>query len=145
MLIRQTIKVFGRFLVLDLHSYNYRRDHPLIEAPVAEMPEINLGTVHNGEKWQPLIGNFMRYLRHHRIMGHVPDLRENVCFKGGGFSAWVAEHFGGYGPVLSLEFKKTFMDEWTGVAHLPHVLALKGFLETALPFLEYELSEANLV
>ena len=36
---------FGRFVVLDVHSYNHRRDGP--EAPPAHpdtMPEINIGT-----------------------------------------------------------------------------------------------------
>lgn len=144
-LIRQTIQVFGRFLVLDLHSYNYRRDDPFQAAPAAAAPEINLGTVHNPDKWRPLITNVKRYLQHHRIMGHPADVRENVIFKGGAFSAWVAENFGDYGPVLSLEFKKTFMDEWTGVVDVPHLMALKAMLETALPFLEYELSRVNLV
>src|SRR5690606_265552 len=57
LLIRQTIQVFGRFLLLDLHSYHYRREDPQKEAPVSATPEINVGTVHNHGKWQALIGN----------------------------------------------------------------------------------------
>ena len=42
------------------------------------------------------------------------DLRENVKFKGQNLAWKVHERYPGIGCVLALEFKKTFMDEWTG-------------------------------
>ena len=44
------------------------------------------------------------------------DVRQNVKFKGRNLAWWVHERYAGVGCVLALEFKKTFMDEWTGHA-----------------------------
>ena len=41
-------------------------------------------------------------------------MRENVKFQGRAVSWWVHERYPGVGCCLALEFKKTFMDEWTG-------------------------------
>jgi len=57
------------------------------------------------------------------------DVRENVRFQGGDMAASLHGRFGDRACVLSLEFKKTFMDEWTGeidperLAHLVDALA----------------------
>src|SRR5690606_31576938 len=46
-LIQHTIDGFGKFVVLDIHSYNHRRRDPATEATIGENPEVNIGTGHN--------------------------------------------------------------------------------------------------
>ncbi|MGK6352364.1 N-formylglutamate amidohydrolase [Parapedobacter sp. DT-150] len=134
-LLQRTIAVFGAFVVLDIHSYNHRREHPTKAAKVSEHPEINVGTVHNHEKWKPLCRCMVGFLAHHRILGRFPDVRENVVFKGGAFAEWINRHYGEYGCVLSLEFKKTFMDEWTGRLDINHLRDIQSVLNGCIPFL----------
>ena len=120
-LIQWTIALFGKFVVLDIHSYNHRRQDPSIIANAGENPEVNIGTAHNREKWKGLGQQMTSFLAHHQIDGAFIDVRENVKFKGGGFSEWINHNYGEYGCVLSLEFKKTFMDEWTGRGYIGHL------------------------
>ena len=49
------------------------------------------------------------------------DVRENVRFRGGELSRWVNERYRDRGCALAIEFKKMFMDEWTGTVDERHV------------------------
>jgi len=139
-LIEETIQQFGYFVILDIHSYNHRREAPHKTAPEKDNPEINIGTAHNDPKWQPLIQNFMDSLSQGQINGKAPDVRENIVFKGGGFSQWVNSHYKESGCVISIEFKKTFMDEWTGRASIQHIQDIKEALLGTIPLLKDELN-----
>lgn len=134
-LLEWTIAEFGKFVVLDIHSYNHRREHPMEMADRVENPEINVGTGCNRERWKPFGHSMTRFLAHHHIDGRFLDARENVKFKGGGFSEWINQHYGEYGCVLSLEFKKTFMDEWTGRVDVQHLDQIRSMLMGCIPFL----------
>ncbi len=106
----------GRFIVLDLHTYNHRRagrDEPPAD-PEAN-PEVNLGTgTMNRSRWSPLVDRFLSDLRHFDFDGRPLDVRENVKFRGGYFPRWIHERFPESGCALAIEVKKFFMDEWTG-------------------------------
>jgi N-formylglutamate deformylase len=106
----------GKFLVLDLHSYNHRREGP--GAPPADPagnPEINIGTGSmDRRRWAGERIRFMEALRSVDFDGRSLDVRENVRFRGGHFPAWVHHHFPDSGCVFAVEVKKFFMDEWTG-------------------------------
>ena len=107
----------GRFLVLDLHSYNHRRggaDAP--SADPAGNPQVNVGTgtMTDRGRWAPLIDRFIADLRGHDFPGGPLDVRENVRFRGGQCGRWAHERFPEAACVLSVEVKKFFMDEWTG-------------------------------
>jgi len=107
---------FGRFVVFDMHSYNHRRNGPegAAENPSGN-PEINVGTgTLNRELWGPLVDRFMGDVAEVDFLGRHLDVRENVRFRGGHFSAWVHENFPDSACCLAIEFKKIFMDEWTG-------------------------------
>jgi len=129
------IKRHGNFVVLDLHSYNHRRETPHLMADNRINPEINIGSVHNYPKWHAFIQDFISFLSKSNIAGHHPDVRENVKFKGGEFSNWLYRHYGNFGCVLSIEFKKTFMDEWTGRADIDHIQDLKKVIHDSIPYL----------
>ncbi|SEN44810.1 N-formylglutamate amidohydrolase [bacterium A37T11] len=134
-LLKKIIGEYGGFVLLDIHSYNHRRQGPEVSAPEQDNPEINLGTAYNREKWRPLTALFMASLAEPEIQGKHPDVRENIKFKGGWLSQWVNAHYGHAGCVFSVEFKKTFMDEWTGRVDIDHLLGLKKALTATLPLL----------
>ncbi len=115
----------GPFVVYDVHSYNHRRHGEDAEAePWEENPEINLGTGSvDLDRFSPVVEAFRG-----SMLGQGFDIRENVKFKGQNLAWWVHDRYPGVGCVLAIEFKKTFMDEWTGQPDDARI----GFLAEAL-------------
>jgi hypothetical protein len=115
-LLSARIERFGGVVVLDLHSYNHRRGGP--DGPPAdprENPEVNVGTgTLDRERWGPLIDRFIADLRGHDFLGRSLDVGENVKFRGGNMSRWIHETFPEQACSVAVEFKKFFMDEWSG-------------------------------
>ena len=109
---------FGHFAVYDLHSYNHRRDGA--DGPPAnpdENPEVNIGTkTLNDPKFRPLIERFIADLRAFDFGGRQLDVRENVKFGGGQFSRWIHDEFPDSACSIAVEWKKFWMDEWSGQA-----------------------------
>ena len=107
----------GKFVIPGLHSYNHRRDGP--DGPIADPehnPEVNIGTgTMDREQWSPLVDRFIDDLKSFDFFGRKLDVRENVKFVGRGFPKWTHTTFPDSGCTLAVEFKKFFMDEWTGV------------------------------
>ena len=106
----------GPFVVYDVHSYNHRRGGAdSAPEPAQDNPEVNLGTgtVDKGV-FGGVVDAFMGSLGHQSTDDGAIDVRENVKFKGRALSWWVHERYAGVGCCLALEFKKTFMDEWSG-------------------------------
>jgi N-formylglutamate amidohydrolase len=128
----------GPFVVYDVHSYNHRRDGA--DGPAADPggnPEVNLGTGTVDEVFRPVVAAFARSLGEQRVRGRALDVRENVKFEGRALAWWVHERYAGVGVCLALEFKKTFMDEWTGEASDDHLAELQRALTaTHRPVLE---------
>ncbi|MDZ4179396.1 MAG: N-formylglutamate amidohydrolase [Coriobacteriia bacterium] len=110
-LLDEIVSRHERFVVFDVHSYNHRREGP--QAPGADPrtdPEVNLGTRSlDRDTWAPVVEAFTGC-----VSAHGFDVAENVKFGGGHFPSWVNERYAGVGCALAIEFKKTFMDEWTG-------------------------------
>lgn len=106
----------GHFIVLDLHSYNHRRLGP--DGPAAnpkDNPQVNIGTgTMNRARWAPVVDTFIETLRSFDFPGGKLDVRENVKFFGGNWPRWIHETFPDTGVAIAIEFKKFFMDEWTG-------------------------------
>ena len=50
------------------------------------------------------------------------------------------ERYGAAGCVLSVEFKKFFMDEWTGVGNVEQITAVRDALQSTVPGLLEELA-----
>lgn len=109
---------FGRFVVIDLHSYNHRRGGP--DAPVDDPeanPEINVGTGSmDRRRWAPLVERFMHDMASTPFDGGHMDVRENVRFRGGYLSRWIHQTYPDRGCALAVEVKKFYMDEWTGLS-----------------------------
>ena len=98
--------------------------------------QVNLGTgTLDRERWGPLVDGFMADLREGAAQAGLPDLdvRENVKFEGGHVSQWIHETFGSDACVLAVEFKKTFMDEWSGELDEGHLGQLREALAHTVP------------
>lgn len=131
---REAEKRFGRFVIFDLHSYNHRRDGADAQPACAEEnPEVNVGTgTMNRDLWEPVIERFMNDLRSFDFLGRRLDVRENVRFKGGNLAAWTHKTFPETGCALALEFKKFWMDEWTGQPDHAQVAAIGAALASTV-------------
>ena len=131
----------GAFVVLDLHSYNHRREGPDEQPADPERnPEVNIGTGWiDREYWAPLVDRFILELRNHAVLGRTMDVRENVKFRGGAFPRWIAETYRRAACPIAVEFKKTFMDEWTGLLADDLHTAIGEALEATTQGIEEEL------
>lgn len=129
------VEQHGKFVVLDLHSYNHRRDGP--RAPPADPagnPDVNLGTgTMDRGRWGTLVDRFVADLSAADYLGGNLDVRENIKFKGRGFPIWVHTTFPETGCVLAVEFKKIFMDEWTGEVAADAHEAIRQALQSCIP------------
>lgn len=126
--IQQTIEQHGFFIVFDVHTYNAQRISE--EEPVDKHanPQINLGTQYNRERWRPVVDRFVESVRNQQLLGEPIDIRENVKFKGGNLAQHILHKFGNHGCVLSIEFRKDFMNEWTGQPYQSAILEYKQLL-----------------
>jgi N-formylglutamate amidohydrolase len=132
-LLERMVEAHGAAVVFDVHSYNHRRggrDAPP-DAPAAN-PEVNLGTgTLDRDRWGGLVSHVLATMNAADF-----DARMNVRFKGGHFSTWAHKRFGGSVGVLAFEFKKVFMDEWTGEVDLASLERLRRALAECAPLAE---------
>ena len=101
-------------LLFDMHAYCYQREKKQTWQE-DERPEINIGTgAVNREIFEPAITCFKSNLRRTRIHDHPLGISENEIFFGGYLSRHLSRIFNERLLVVALEYKKIFMDEWTG-------------------------------
>jgi hypothetical protein len=102
-------------LVLDMHSYNHRRNGPgSTPDPQIQNPDIILGRSNMTSSFYPWVDRIQAALNGSLVGGQTIDCRTDVKFTGGWMSRWLHHHFPGRVVSLSVEFKKIFMDEWSG-------------------------------
>ncbi|KGN42401.1 N-formylglutamate amidohydrolase [Knoellia aerolata] len=128
----------GPFVLYDVHSYNHRRDgadEP--EAEPEDNPEVNVGTGSlDRDRWGDVVDAFIESLSGTGTAGGEIDVRENVRFQGANLAGWVHERYPDHGVALALEFKKTYMDEWTGEPDRARIATLsRGLAGTVEPVL----------
>ncbi|WP_146592183.1 N-formylglutamate amidohydrolase [Puniceibacterium confluentis] len=145
-MLRELEEQYGHFIVLDIHSYNHRRDGP--QAPAADpetMPEINIGTASMDRgRWAHVVDPFIEKLRTFEFRGHRMDVRENVAFQGKGEQTrFIHETFPQTGCAIAIEFKKFFMDEWSGKPDREALVAMRGMIRSTLPLLEGIVAEMS--
>lgn len=134
--IQHTIDKQGFFVAFDVHTYNAQRineEQPIDKTP---NPQINLGTHYNSKQWRPVIDAFIESVQSQQLLGEAIDIRENVKFKGGYLAQHILQKFGDRGCVLSIEFRKDFMNEWTGLPYQPIILEYKQLLLRTLKDLQ---------
>ncbi|MCF7920627.1 MAG: N-formylglutamate amidohydrolase [Candidatus Cloacimonetes bacterium] len=140
--VNHLLKTHKRIFVYDLHSYNHQRlgagmpfDDP------AKNPEIILGTNNMPEKWFPLVEMVQKQLISEDYSGRSLDVRINVKFDGGHFSRWLHATFPDQVICIALEFKKIFMDEWSGEVDWKKAERLREILASTLLGIREFLSE----
>lgn len=129
---------FGSFVLLDMHSYNHRRGGPTAEPSAeADAPVINIGTSSmDRARWADVLDPFMESLRSFEMAGARLDVRENVAFQGKGEQTrFVHENFPLSGCAIAVEFKKVFMDEWTGEPDRAVLTLFRRAVRESLPVL----------
>jgi N-formylglutamate deformylase len=133
---------FGHFVVFDLHSYNHMRDGANgAPADPSKNPEVNIGTGSLARKaWAPLVDRFIADLSAFDFLGRRLDVRENVKFSGANLAGWTHQNFPDSACVLAIEFKKFFMDEWTGKPDDKQVRSIGQTLKSAVPGVLEELN-----
>jgi N-formylglutamate amidohydrolase len=132
-------------VVYDLHSYNYKRNGAT-QPPEDDLlnPEINLGTgTLNREKWAPIVDRFIEETKKYNFMKRTIDIRENIKFRGGYFPRWIHEKFPNNVCSLSIEFRKFFMDEWTGEPYPDVIEEIKKLLEFTKHGILEEINKMN--
>ena len=132
----QTIESkYGYVIVLDFHSYNYRRDGgDKPPAPVVDNPEINIGTSNmNVIYWREILDRFSEDLRDYNYMGRQLDVREDIRWHGGPISRFVHNNFPQTGLSINIEVKKFFMDEHTGDPDWIQINMLKEAFQSTIP------------
>ena len=139
-------KLHGQFVVLDIHSYNHRRGGVDADpTDSADAPEINIGTASmDRARWAHVLDPFIAALRSFDYRGRPLDVRENVAFQGKGEQTrFIHEQFPGSGCAIAVEFKKIFMDEWTGEPDTEALVALRALIRSTLPVLEHALRDGR--
>lgn len=134
-LVERMLERWDALLLVDLHSYNHRRDGPhAAPAPQDANPDIELGlTTADPERWGAVTERFAAALRQVPVNGRAPDVRANVRFPtGGDFPEWVFARWGSRVCTISPEYKKIFMDECTGQADIAALYALRDGLQAAV-------------
>ncbi len=120
-----------RFLLIDVHSYNHRRDGPdAPPTPQSEAPDINIGTFSMPrEQWAFLVDPLIDAMRGFDFNGRRLDVRENVAFQGKGEQTrFVHERYPEAGCAIAFEYKKFFMDEWTGEPDPAELEAMRALI-----------------
>ncbi|RZM26214.1 MAG: N-formylglutamate amidohydrolase, partial [Pedobacter sp.] len=121
-----------RLVVYDIHTYNHQREGAGKFANAEENPEINLGTKNmDREKWLPVVDALTQHLRSFDYDGRNLDVRENIKFKGGYFGQWLYNRYGEKVCPISIEFKKFFMDEWSGKPYEKDMRLISDLLESS--------------
>lgn len=126
--IQSSIKKYGFFVVLDIHSYNANRESPMVTIDEEANPQINLGTYYNPPKWRDLTDRFIHAIKSQTLYGAPIDVRENIRFKGGYLPQFLNHNFDDKGCVFAIEFRKDFMNEWTGEPDVQRIAACKQLL-----------------
>jgi hypothetical protein len=120
-----------RFVLIDVHSYNHRRDGPGTEATSqADAPDVNIGTFSMPrEHWAFVIDPLIEAMQGFDFNGRRLDVRENVAFQGKGEQTrFVHQRYPQVGCAIALEFKKFFMDEWSGEPDPAELEAMRAFI-----------------
>ena len=81
------------------------------------------------DQWAFLLDPLIEAMRGFDFNGRQLDVRENIAFQGKGEQTrFVHERYPGRGCAIALEFKKFFMDEWSGEPDPAELDAMRRFI-----------------
>ena len=144
--LEKTIKEHKKVVVIDIHAYNHVRAGNYSQpAAQADNPDIDMGvTTADSTQFGHVIESLTESLASHKAADRQIDVRHNVRYPDGGhWPEWIYKHYGADVCAITLEYKKFFMDEWTGHVYLPVLEDLKKSLRKAINKVKGELSYAK--
>jgi N-formylglutamate deformylase len=133
MVLDEMVRTFGKVIVYDIHSYNHQRGgiDSSVDDPECN-PDIILGTSNMALSWMPKIEQMQERIQNCNWFGRSLDCRLNVKFTGGNFAQWIHHQYNENACVISLEFKKIFMNEWSSIVDHTLMNELRTALATTL-------------
>lgn len=137
------VREHGAFVLLDVHSYNHRRKGPLAPpAPPDKAPDVNIGTFSMPPgRWEGVLSALEDTVRSYDHLGRRLHVGRNVAFQGrGALTRFVHDSFPTNGCAIALEFKKFFMDEWSGVPDRAEIDSLQRLVTGLVPILDAALA-----
>lgn len=138
----QLEKIFGNFFVYDIHSYNHHRKGSQAKFDDPKLnPEIIIGTNNMPQKWFPLVDKIHNKLTSFDYFGRPLDVGINVKFSGGHFSRWIHKNFPNSACCIAIEFKKIWMNEWTGDIYEDKLNKLIEALNSTFALIELEITK----
>lgn len=128
----------GAFVVLDVHSYNHRRAGPENPTDPDQAPDINIGTFSlDRSRWAHVVEAVIDHFGSVEVDGKRLDVRENIAFQGKGEQTrFIHQSFPLTGCAIAIEFKKIFMDEWTGQPNSRVLAQLRDAITALVPRLD---------
>jgi N-formylglutamate deformylase len=134
----------GKFFVYDIHSYNHRRDGDTKPpAPLPYNPEIIIGTNNMPVSRANIIHDIHKDFLKYDYFGRSLNTRINIKFPGGNFSRWIHRTYPNNACCVALEFKKIFMDEWTGEYYPEIMEKLREALMSTIPKIKKNMKKAK--
>lgn len=126
-LVAQTEKRFGKAVVYDMHSYNWKRWD-------REVPTFNIGAAKVADKFQGAVQNWSNDLATITLPNGIKNTSKiNDVFQGNGYLLkFVAAHFE-HTLVLATEVKKIYCNEHRAIIFPEVVDAIRQALEVVLP------------
>jgi len=108
------VKKHGQVFLFDLHAYCYQREQRL-SWHLDPQPVINLGTEPiNQARFRKEIDVLLQELKRISVGGRRVSVAENEIFQGGYLARRLCARHHERLAVFALEWKKIFMDEWSG-------------------------------
>lgn len=131
--IERLLRLHPFLVVLDLHSFNHRRGGPQADPdPQSGNPDIIIGRSNLQDKYYPSAQALQELLNGKPYQNRALDCRLDVKFTGGQLSRWLNHHYPERLICLAIEFKKTFMDEWSGALNEADFAELKSIFLQAI-------------
>ena len=113
--VNRLLNIHPFLFVLDIHSFNHRRGGADAEPdPQIANPDIILGRSNMPQKLYPLVEDLRERLKGKDFLDSQLDVRCDVKFPGGQLPRFLHERYPDRVLCIAVEFKKIFMDEWTG-------------------------------
>lgn len=138
--VAETITTFGYAIIVDVHSYNHHRlglGKPFDSSE--ENPQIILGTTNMPRTYLESIYKIQKKFQENIYEGKNLDCRIDIKYPGGTMSRHLHQKFPGKVFSLAIEFKKTFMDEWSGEIYKEKLEDLISALHSIIPLLKKDL------
>lgn len=127
-LVQQLEKKYGKVIVFDMHSYNWKRWE-------REIPTWNLGTINiDTQRYGPIIGAWRDRLKNMGLPnGITSSCGINDTFQGNGyFLKYITQNFSNT-LVLATEIAKVYCDEYSGIIYPEVVRSVETQLQELIP------------